>query len=450
MSIFKSGSIRGTYGKEWNSEVAYRIGYHLTGILNLKTVVIGRDGRLSSSEIFEAVTAGLIKAGCKVTDVGMIDTPGLVFANIFHHFDGSVMITASHNPPSDNGMKINGKNGLVISRRNGLAELEKCVKKEAGERIPGGSLTFLDITKKYMAVLKPYMEAIGDLKCVIDCSNGMASVLVKKIVSKLQGEYIVINDTVNGNFPAHGPNPTIESNLKQIKARVVSENADLGICFDGDGDRMIVIDENGNWISPDLITAFLGLYYFKHFPEKKGNRNGVLYDARSSNSIECFIKKLGGKAYISATGHTAMQEGLPAHNGIYGGELPGHYYFSDFYNLDNGWIPFLQVLAVLSLENRPLSAIIDDINSYYFSGEINFDVPEENSIIEKLKDKYSSGKQTYLDGVRVDYSDWWFLARMANTEPVLRLVVEAHAEELLAGRVQDLTSIVFREGGKTI
>lgn len=348
-------------------------------------------------------------------------------------------------------MKISGRKGLVISGKSGLKDLEELIQQEAGDKAEGGSIKYLDIKDDYLNVFDPYIKDIkGGLKCVVDCSNGMASVLIRDVISKLPGDFTVLNNEIDGNFPAHGPNPTIESNLDQLKSRVLSKGADFGVCFDGDGDRMIVVDEKGNWVSPDLITAFLGLYYFKYFPDKRGDRDGVLYDARSSNSIADYIAELGGKTYISATGHTAMQEGLPAFNGIYGGELPGHYYFSDFYNLDNGWIPFLQVLAVLSLESRPLSAIIDDINSYYFSGEINFDVPEENSIIEKLKDKYSSGKQTYLDGVRVDYSDWWFLARMANTEPVLRLVVEAHAEELLARRVQDLTSIVFQEGGKTI
>ncbi len=259
---------------------------------------------------------------------------------------------------------------------------------------------------------------------------------------------MVINDTVDGSFPSHGPNPTIEANLDQLKKLIISKNADLGVCFDGDGDRMIVVDDRGRWVSPDIVTALLGIYYFKHFPDKKGSRDGVLYDARSSNSIADFIAELGGKTYICATGHTAMQEGLPANNGIYGGELPGHYYYNDFYNLDNGWIPFLQILAVLAKEEGPLSLLVDRINRYYFSGELNFDVHSDSSIVKIMRDKYKSGKQSFLDGVRVDYDNWWFLVRMANTEPVLRLVVEANSTELLNLKVDELKQFIYANGGK--
>jgi len=455
MSIFKSGSIRGRYSRkdedyqsgDWNRETAYRIGYYLPGVVGSGSFVIGRDGRLSSPEISEAVTDGLIRAGCDVTDIGMIDTPGVVFSNIRHQFTGSIMVTASHNPPSDNGLKISGKNGLVISGEAGLKKLEKAIENGVGKEIPGGSRKFLNIHNEYLSVMKPYMKTVGDLKCIIDCSNGMASVLIHKIVPELKGEYLVINDEIDGNFPSHGPNPTIEKNLEQLKTLVLSEKADIGICFDGDGDRMIVVDETGRWVSPDLITAFLGLYYFRHFPEMRRGRDGVLFDARSTNSIGEYITELGGKAHISSTGHTAMQVGLPALNGIYGGELPGHYYYSDFYNLDNGWIPFLQVLAILNRETETLSGIIDGISRYHFSGEVNFDVPPDADIISLLQDKFASGKQTFLDGVRVDFNDWWFLVRMANTEPVLRLVVEAKTPEDLTRRVGELKALIYQSGG---
>ncbi len=447
MSIFKSGSIRGKYGTEWDRETAYRIGYHLVALLNAKRVVIGRDGRLSSIEIFEALTEGLLRAGCSVTDIGMIDTPGVPFANITHGFDCGIMITASHNPPEYNGLKISGENALVISRHNGLLKLEENIKEAPGKFVPGGSRNVLNIIPGYLEKIETYKVGIGNLRCIVDCSNGMGSVLVHRIVKDLPGEYTIINDNIDGNFPAHGPNPTIESSLSEIKNQVLNNSADLGICFDGDGDRTIFIDEKGEWVSPDLIIALLGLYYFKHFPEKKGDADGVLYDARSTNSISDFIKALGGKSYICSTGHTAMQEGLPVLNGIYGGELPGHYYYRDFFNLDNGWIPFLQVQAILSLEKKSFSELITEINRYYFSGEINFSVPDGEIVIDKLKKKYSTGSQTFLDGVRVDFDDWWFLVRMANTEPVLRLVVEGKDLLTLEHKVEELKSFIYLSGG---
>ena len=447
MSVFKSGSIRGKYGTEWNRDTAYRIGYHIVPLLDAKTAVIGRDGRLSSNEIFEALTKGLLRAGCSVTDIGMIDSPGVPFANIIHGFDCGIMITASHNPPEYNGLKISGKNALVISKHNGLLDLENSISEAPGPVVPGGGQKVLNIIPEYLEKLEPYKESVGNLKCIVDCSNGMGSVLVHKVVKDLPGKYTIINDSIDGNFPAHDPNPTLVSSLSEIKKQVLDNNADLGVCFDGDGDRTIFIDEKGKWISPDLILAMLGLYYFKHFPERRGTDDGVLYDARSTNSISDFISTLGGKSYICSTGHTAMQEGLPSLNGIYGGELPGHYYYRDFYNLDNGWIPFLQIQAILSLEKKSFSEIIQDINNYSFSGEINFKISNGESLIEKIKEKYSYGKQTFLDGVRVDFADWWFLVRMANTEPILRLVVEGKNDIILKKRVEELKYFIYQAGG---
>jgi phosphomannomutase len=447
MSIFKPGSIRGHWGTDWNEETAYSIGYHLTGILGWKHIVIGRDGRLSSDIIYEQLVKGLNRGGCRVTSIGMIDTPGVSFANINYGFDGSIMITASHNPPEFNGLKINGKNGLVINRHNGLTELEKRSSLPPDNSIPSGENAVMNIHDDYLKKILKYKKGIGDLNCVVDCSNGMASKLIHRVLAVLPGEYTLLNTNIDGHFPGHGPNPTDEKNLEELKQAVIREKADLGICFDGDGDRAIFVNEKGKWISPDLIMGILGLYYFKHFPEMRGGRDCVLYDARCSNSVKDYIRPLGGTPLICSTGHTAMQVGLPEKNGIYGGELPGHYYYYDFYSQDNGWIPFLQVLAVLSLEKRPFSSLISEINTYHFSGEINFQVPDGNSLLSSLKQAYSSGDQTYLDGVRVDFDDWWFLVRMANTEPILRLVVEGKSPEILVDKVKEISDFILSAGG---
>ncbi|MBI9101064.1 MAG: phosphomannomutase/phosphoglucomutase [Spirochaetales bacterium] len=451
MSIFKRGSIRGRWNKEWDEETVYRIGYYLIEVLHLKNIVIGQDGRNSSTEICDALTRGLVRGGCSVFLLGEIDTPAISFANIQGNYDGSIMITASHNPPEYNGLKISGRGALVISKCNGLDFLESLIVNEVGPEIPGGLIESVDLTDEYLELFTEYQSECGAVKCVVDCSNGMASVLIHRIVSELPGDYIIINDAVNGSFPAHGPDPTNESNLKELKNRVLAEKADLGICFDGDGDRTIFIDEKGRWISPSHILALIGLYYFKYFPDKKGGDDGVLYDARSSNSVKEYIEELGGKAYMCKTGHTAMQFGIPEHDGIFGGELPGHYYYRDFHSLDNGWIPFFQIQTVLSLEKKPLSTIIDRINRYYFSGERNFKLPENiienNKFIETFLERYKAGKVTSLDGIRIDYEDWWFLVRTANTEPILRLVVEGRTMGLMKEKVEELASIIYSLGG---
>lgn len=447
MSIFKSGSIRGKYGSQWNRETAYRIGYYLVKLLKAQTIVVGRDGRISSDEIFNALSEGIIRAGCSVFNIGLVDTPAVVFANIKHQTDGSVMITASHNPPDYNGLKISGKNGLVICDKNGLDQLELMIAKSVGPFNPGGKITALDIGPEYLEKINPYKKGIENLNCIVDCSNGMGSVYIHSITKDLPGRYTIINDTIDGSFPGHGPNPTIETNLAELKNEVLSHNADLGVCFDGDGDRTIFIDEKGQWVSPDLILALLGLYYFKHFPEEKGSDDGVLFDVRCSNSVPDYIEHLGGHAYVCSTGHRAMQNGMPALNGIFGGELPGHYYYRDFFNLDNGWIPFLQIQAILSLEKKSFSKLILEVNKYCFSGEINFTVTDGEDLINSLKYTYRSGRHTCLDGIRVDYKDWWFLARMANTEPTLRLVVEAEDSVSLELKVNELKEIIYKAGG---
>lgn len=447
MSIFKVGSIRGLWNVDWNEETVYRIGYHLADMFDWKNVVIGRDGRNSSEDVFINLIKGLNHAGCNTTSIGMVDTPAVSFANIMNGFDGSVMITASHNPINYNGLKISGKKALVISRLNGLAELEQLVTQDVGEILPGAINSSLDIQDDYLDFLADYRVGIGNRKCVVDCSNGMAATLIHRIIEGLPGSYSVINDVVDGNFPGHGPDPTNVENLVQLKEAVVSSGADLGVCFDGDGDRAIFVDENGEWISPDLIMGIVGLYYFKFFPEQAGGRNTVLYDARCSNSVKDYMESLGAEAFIQSTGHTAMQVGIPETNAIFGGELPGHYYYADFFALDNGWIPFLQVLAVLNQESRTISQIIQEINSYCFSGELNFDVPDGKSILGQIKSTYSSGHQTFLDGVRVDYDDWWFLVRMANTEPVLRLVVEGKTQNLLGDKVCEMKNLIYALGG---
>ena len=250
--------------------------------------------------------------------------------------------------------------------------------------------------------------------------------------------------------PSHGPNPVEERNLIQLKETVVREKADLGICFDGDGDRAVFVDEQGHWVSPDLITAMLGLYYFVHHPELlKGDRT-VLHDIRSSNNLGLYIGKLGGEAIAIPTGHTAMQTNLKALKAVFGGELSAHYYLRDFYYMDSAWIAVAIVLSILTREGIPLSKLIGDIHRYHFSGEINFRIPEPEMILKRLQQEYSSGKVTEIEGLRIDYPDWWFMIRTSSTEPLMRLVVEAAAETLLQERVGEIETIILASGGEKI
>jgi len=261
MSIFKVNDIRGLYGKEWDDETAFRIGFYLPGLLDADKILIGQDARLSLPEIFKALTSGILAAGCSVVDMGACATPALYFATIHYAFKGSVMITASHNPPEYNGLKISRQGAEPLDYEEGFKRLEKLVKvKPPGFGNKGGAVESLDIASDYLSYLRDFTAGIGELKVVADCSNGAAGYNLRRIFEDLPIDLIVINEEPDGTFPSHGPDPSRPENLESLKEKVKEEGADLGMCFDGDGDRVVFIDEKSNFISPDLITAVLGLH----------------------------------------------------------------------------------------------------------------------------------------------------------------------------------------------
>jgi len=437
MGIFKAYDIRGVYNQEWDGSTAYRIGFFLPALLGARDIIVGRDGRLSSAEILAALCRGLLEAGCDVTDIGLCCTPSLYFATARYGADGSVMITASHNPPEYNGMKISGRNAVPVGYGCGLEKLEQMVKVEPAPSAPRGRLHGLDIRADYLAHLAPYKSGIRGVKAVVDCSDGMASVFIHDVLRDLQAPILTMYDTVDGAFPHHAPNPLVEENLADLKKRTLEEKADLGICFDGDADRVMFVDEQGSFISPDLITALLGLYFFA---AERGNRGQVVsYDVRSSRSVVEFIERLGGRPVICPVGHSHAKRLLRERGGVYGGELAGHYYFRDNFYCDSGMIAALIVLSILSREGKPLSALIGSIRKYHFSGEINFRVERKDRVLQALLRDYPGGKLTDIDGIRLDFPTWWFNVRKSNTEPYLRLVVEAQTAAELVRRTRELS-----------
>ena len=436
MSVFKSYDIRGVYRKEWDRESAYKIGFFLPALLNAHNILVGRDARESSEEIFEALSLGIREADCDVTDIGLCSTPSLYFATARFRFAGSVMITASHNPPEYNGLKISRKDAVPVGYETGLNELERMV---SGKIIPAGKkgvFHTLDIRKEYLAHLEPFMLGTDKVRAVVDCSDGMASVFIHDVIKRLKAEVTTMYDRADGRFPHHPPNPLVEENLNDLKKRTLAEKADLGICFDGDADRVMFVDEKGRFISPDLITALLGLYFFKD----TGKGEVVTYDVRSSRSVVDFIRRLGGTPVICKVGHSHAKKLLRERKGIFGGELAGHYYFRDNYYCDSGMIAALIVLSVLSGEKVPLSRLIKRIKKYHFSGEINFHVRDKDRLIHSILADYRDGSLTDIDGIRLDFPGWWFNLRKSNTEPYLRLVVEAETKKELKSRTGELTA----------
>lgn len=440
MSIFKSYDIRGIYNEEWNKELAYRIGFFLPSLLKADEILIGRDIRESSDEIFSYLSKGIMAAGGNVCDIGLCCTPAVYFATSFYNLGGSVMITASHNPPQYNGLKISARESIPVGYGSGLEKLEEFALSStpATPVAERGSLRSLDIRKSYIAHLAPYKKGIGAIKAVIDCSDGMAGVFIHDVIRDLPGEIITMYDTPDGTFPHHEPNPLDERNLSSLKIKTLKEKADLGICFDGDADRVMFIDEAGNFISPDLITALLGIYFFKYTGSKENLGSAVTYDVRSSRSVVEFIDSLGGKPVICRVGHSHAKKLLRETGGIFGGELAGHYYFRDNFFCDSAMIAALIVLNILTREGIPISQLMAGISKYHFSGELNFTVNDKDRIINSISNDYRHGRSTTIDGIRIDFTTWWFSLRKSNTEPYLRLVVEAESAAELKRTTNEL------------
>lgn len=442
MSVFKSYDIRGVWNREWDAELATRIGRSLPGLLEASDILVGRDARESSPAVFEALSRGIREAGCDVTDLGPATTPSVYFATAFYRYAGSVMITASHNPPEYNGLKISRAQAVPVGYGSGLEELERLTAGASpvlGHTAPG-RLKSLDIRGDYLRHLSPYREGIHGIRAVVDCSDGMASLYIHELSRGLQPELITMYDTPDGRFPHHPPNPLVEANLSDLKARTLREKAHVGICFDGDADRVMFVDEAGAFVSPDLIIALLGLAFFRH--RREDHRGEVVsYDVRSSRSVVEFLAQLGAEPVMCPVGHSHAKRLLRERNGLFGGELAGHYYFREHYFCDSALMAALLVLGILAREGRPLSELIGRIRRYHSSGEINFRVGDKDRIIAHVREAYRDGSRNELDGIRLEYPSWWFNLRKSNTEPLLRLVVEASSPQELRERTAELKTL---------
>ena len=444
MALFSANDIRGIYPQQLNRETVYRIGYYLPGLLGARDIVLGRDPRLSSQEIFSALSQGIRDAGAEVTDIGPCCTPSLYFANVFYGFDGSAMITASHNPPEYNGLKISGREAVPVVADTGLKELEEMVKVAPKARRSTGRMHRLDATGDYLEFLQPYKKGIGYLRLVSDCSNGAAAYRFGRLMADLPIRHSIINDVPDGRFPQHGPNPLEPQNLSQVREKVLEEHADLGVCFDGDGDRIIFIDERGQPVAADRITALLGLYFFKYHPDRIRDHVKVLFDIRSSKSVAEYLQGLGATPVPCPVGHAVIKALLRREQGLYAGELTGHYYSRDFFYCDSALLALLIMLNILCREKKRLSELVDPLERYFSTGELSFTVENAEGIVKKVRQAYSEGTVSEISGLRVDFADWWFVLRAGSTEPKLRLVIEADTEDKLERRKAELIHL-FRE-----
>ncbi len=446
MKAFKAYDIRGVYGKDLNPDIIYKIGFFLPRVISMKKVLVGRDIRLSSDEAFDALSRGFTDAGVDVADAGLTTTPMIYWGTGKYDFDASVMITASHNPKEHNGLKVSSKGVLPVGYDNGLGTVEKMVENDevtlSGNK---GAVSKFDFHKDYLDFLSQYKEDYSDLNIVVDCSNGMSTLFT----GDLLGDKVhAINCTADGNFPGHEPNPLEPENQVQIKQAVLEHKADIGVFYDGDADRVMFIDEKGSFVSPDLMIALLGHYFF----DKKHEKGTVVHDIRTSKAVGEYLKEhWNAEVAIWRVGRAYGATKLRELNGVFGGELAGHYYFRDFYYSDSGIMAsliFLNILKQFKKEGKTFSQLISSISEYANTGEVNFKIEHKQEAMDAVKDYFFENEypeQFYdFDGYRLEFENWWFNIRPSNTEPYLRFLAEAKTEALLQQKTEIIYNILKR------
>jgi len=437
MGAFHAYDIRGIYNVDFDRETAYKVGYFLPELLSADKVLVGRDCRVSSPEIHEFLVKGITDAGADVYDIGLSTTPMVYFGTANYGFKASVQITASHNPREYNGMKVSRENALPVGLDSGLGQIKEWI--EAGRPTPAasakGKVVSMDIHKDYLDFLLKFKGDYSGLKIAFDLSNGMASLYAKEIFGD---EPSYIFEDLDGTFPNHEPNPLIPKNVEALQNLVQKVGADVGVIYDGDADRVMFVDNEGKFISPDLMIAVLGHYYV----EERGLTGTVLQDIRSSKAVGEYLAPMGCRMETWKVGRAFAAKKLRELDGVWGGELAGHYYFKDFFYSDSGLLAsmlILRVVASMKKKGVSLSQLIGRIARYKNSGEINFRIEDKKGAMDAVKEYFTSAETPTafmdFDGYRVEFPDWWFNIRPSNTEPYLRFICEATSEALLEEKV---------------
>jgi len=432
MGAFKAYDFRGIFGKDFDLETIYKFGFFLPELLHADKVLIGRDMRVTSDDMFHALARGITDAGAYVYDMGLTTTPMVYYFTAKHGFEASVMITASHNPKEYNGLKVSRKDALPVGYDTGLGELEqKVLHEEVVITAPKGKVVDYPVKEEYLQFQSQYHYNIDNLNLVMDCSNGMASILVKEIFGN---QPLYLFDTLDGTFPNHEANPLEPENIVALQEKVRETKADIGVVFDGDADRVMFVDEHGDFIPPDLMIAVLGHYFI----EEKNVQGLVIQDIRTSKSVAEYLEKMGREMYIWRVGRAYAAMKLREIDGAFGGEYAGHYYFRDFFYSDSAMIAaqvLLHVFADMKKKGVSVSQLIGQIKRYANSGEINFTIEEKKAAMEAVVKTATAQEKPEkildFDGYRVEFPDWWFNIRPSNTEPYLRLLMEARTEALL-------------------
>jgi len=427
-AIFKAYDVRGLYPQEINEDAARQIGRGFVAYLNAKRIAVSRDMRLSSPSIAAAFIEGARMQGCDVVDYGMLGTDMMYFAVARDHQDGGAQITASHNPKEYNGIKLVRNEAFPLSGDAGISDIRDMI---ASDQLPApaatpGSLSTMDVVDDYVKHVLSFIDPsiVKPFNVVLDAGNGIAGMIAPKLFDRLPCRTTRLCFEVDGTFPNHEANPLIEENRRDIVERVIADKADIGIAWDGDADRCFFIDGAGEFIAGDFITALLAEAFLIRHPGAK-----IVYDVRASYAVKDTAAKYGGTALMNRVGHAFFKRRMREENAIFGGEVTGHYYFRDNFYADNGFIPAMLILELMSKKNMTLRDLLAPLREKYFiSGEINTKVSDMHTVqrkIDGLSAKYQAAQVYTLDGISAEFPDWHFNVRASNTEPMLRLNLEA-------------------------
>jgi phosphomannomutase len=441
-AIFGAYDVRGIYGQKLTDEVAYRIGRAAAHYLDVPEIAVGRDMRVSSPQIAAAVIRGITDQGTNAIDLGMVTTDGLYFAVGKFNYPAGVMITASHNPAKYNGIKFCRAQAAPISKDTGLADIRDiAVSGNFAEPTRKGEVIQRDITDDYIQHVLTFVDVskIKPLKVVVDAGNGMAGLIVPRVFQHLPCELVPLYFELDGSFPHHPASPIEPENMVDLQKKVRETGADIGAAFDGDADRMFPVDEHGNLVDGSMVTAAVSNSLLHKHPGST-----ILYNLIVSKSVPALIEAEGGHAVRTRVGHSFIKAEMRKQNAIFGGEHSGHFYFRDNWYADSGLIALLTILELVSIENKPLSKVLQPLDKGYRSGEINSTVSDVPSKLKALEEQYGKNAQSvdHLDGVTFDYGDWWFNVRPSNTEPLLRLNLEANNQALMDQKRDEVLAFI--------
>ena len=440
--IFKAYDVRGIYPGELNEEIAYQIGRAFVAFLGVDRVAVGRDMRTSGPGIAGSLLRGIAAQGAEAIDLGLTSTDELYFAVGKFGYPAGIMVTASHNPAEYNGLKMCRAEAIPLSEETGLTDIRDMV---ANGTIPDakgtGTITSRDVLADYVEHALGFIDkgSLRPLKVVADAGNGMAGMILPRVFEQLPCELIPLYFELDGTFPNHEANPIEPENIVDLQAKVREVGADVGVAFDGDADRMFLVDERGTFIGGDMTTVMVSDRLLRRNPGA-----AIVYNLICSRSVPQTIEKLGGRAIRERVGHSFIKATMRREDAIFGGEHSGHFYFRDNWYADSGLIAFLSILELLSAANKPVSEVLAPLDPYVRSGEINSEVADIKAVMAAVEERYRAAGATIdkLDGLTVELPDWWFNLRASNTQPLLRLNVEAGNNAELRAKTDEVLAIV--------